>query len=93
MAGFVGNVVVCSGDPPASAVVAAGIPCPGGATAYAVPAYVVDSAAFMQFEALSLPFSVTEGAAFFSLGFGLTVAFWLLGQSLGVVVRPFWSRL
>jgi hypothetical protein len=93
VAGFVGNILVCSGDPPASAVVATGILFPGGATAYVVPAYVVDSAAFTQFEALSLPFSVTEGAAFFSLGFGLTVAFWLLGQSLGVVVRPFWSRL
>lgn len=93
MAGFVGAALVCSANVPAAGVAAPGVACPVGLNAFWLPAYLVDPGAVAQFDFLSVPFSLSEGAAYFSLGFGLTVVFWLLGQSLGVVVRPFWSRL
>lgn len=97
-AGQVLNVVVCaSSDPGAGAGQVAGpfafAGCPSGQSGYVVQSYVPLSSSASFIDGLMSPFDPVAASGIFSFGFGVVVAFWLIGVKLGVVVRPFWRGL
>lgn len=92
MAGFTTWVVICEASVPAGGFVVGGIDCGVGYTAYRVPAYLPETAAALVLDEVVRPFDVAEGAMYFSVGFGIVLMFWLLGQVLSNIVAPFWRR-
>jgi hypothetical protein len=95
-AGQVVNVVVCSAQVPSGgAFVAGGLlaygACPTGQTAYIVPSYVPFSDSGSYIDGLMRPFDTSAASGIFSFGFGVVVAFYLIGLKGSVLIKPFWS--
>lgn len=96
-AGQLLNVIVCSASAPGVGAGQVAGPvafpgCPSGQDAYVIQSYVPLAGSQGFIDGLMSPFDQAVAAEIFSFGFGLVVAFYLLGLKGSVILRPFWGH-